>query len=129
MDLGLPEQVVAVFANAIQLGEDGFVVDALALDIEEGPFGEVMGEERVGTSSPGTTGACALDHQRDGQAPHRRPPCAASALLQLRRSLTHLQINIIFNHSTPKALLLKSNQSPPVRKMLLTTLLTEQIHY
>lgn len=99
MNLGLPEQVVAVLADAIQLGEDGFIVDALALDIEEGPFGEVMGEERAGTSSPGTSGTCALDHQRDGQAPHRRPPCAASALLQLRRSLTHLQINI-FNYHT-----------------------------
>lgn len=45
MDRGLPEEVVAVFADAIQPGEDAFVVHPLALYVEEGPLGEVVGEK------------------------------------------------------------------------------------
>lgn len=44
MNLRFPEQVIAILADSIQLGEDGFIVDALTLDIEERTLGEVVGE-------------------------------------------------------------------------------------
>lgn len=46
MDRGLPEQIVAIFADAVQPGEDTFVVHPLALYVEEGPLGEVVAEQR-----------------------------------------------------------------------------------
>jgi len=42
MQLRFPEEVVAVFADAVQTGEDALVVHALALDVEERPFAQRM---------------------------------------------------------------------------------------
>lgn len=40
MQLGLPEQIVAVLADAVEPREDALVVDTLALDVEEGALGQ-----------------------------------------------------------------------------------------
>ena len=96
MHLGLPEQVVAVLAYTVQFRKYCSVVHSLALDIEEGSFGQVVREQRArpAFAPPRVTGAHGLHDQRYCQAsPHR--PSAASAL-QLR-SLTHLQTKGYFN--------------------------------
>lgn len=89
MNLGLPKQVVTVFADPIQPGEYRFVVNTFALDVEEGAFGEVVTEQRARAvfAPPRVTGVHGLHDQRYRQASPHRP--SAASTLQLR-SLTHL---------------------------------------
>lgn len=47
MQLRRPVQVVAVLANAVEPGEDALVVDALALDLEEGALGQGVAQVRA----------------------------------------------------------------------------------
>jgi len=42
VQLRFPEEVVAVFTDAVQTSEDALIVHTLALDIEERPFAQWM---------------------------------------------------------------------------------------
>jgi len=44
MQAGLPEEVVAVLADAVEARKDALVVDAFALDVEEGALAERAAE-------------------------------------------------------------------------------------
>jgi len=42
VQLRFPEEVVAVFTDAVQTSEDALIVHTLALDVEERPFAQWM---------------------------------------------------------------------------------------
>lgn len=64
MQLRFPEQVVAVFADTIQTGEDTLVVHALALDVEERPFAQRMAVESGGIRAESDARRDQQEHQR-----------------------------------------------------------------
>lgn len=67
MQLWLPEEVVAVIADSVDPGEDGLVVDPLALNLKERPLGEVVQRLRWLRRPRGRQG-----HQR--RRPQAAPP-------------------------------------------------------
>lgn len=56
VQLRFPEEVVAIFTDAVQTGEDALIVDALALDIEERSFAQRMTVEGGGVRAQADAG-------------------------------------------------------------------------
>lgn len=65
MELRLTEQIIAIFADAVKSGENAFVIDAFALNVEEGAFGEGVSDHGRRVDQ-----AAAQQRQDKGNAEH-----------------------------------------------------------